>query len=346
MSKEVTMPRIGANEDTVILGSWLVKEGEFVHKRQIIATIESTKVTQDLYSPADGYIHLLIEEYDEVEVGKVIAQITESEGEVVAAPQETTAEEKVQITAKAQKLIDEYHIDINQLPKLRLIREKDVEALIGPRFSIKETIGNHLIIYGTGGWTREIISICRQTHAWEVDYIIGGIGDLNDKESIMGVPIISNKQLDELYAKGYNKVVNAVAVTPNAFSRKDIYELLQKRNFECPNIIDKSAIIGADVKMGEGNLIMAGAVVGAEARIGNHCVINANCTLSHNNVISDCTHIASGAVLAGNVVVGSNTLIGQNCTIYADVHIGNNVLIQNGCSVFKDVPDNTIVKNK
>lgn len=345
MSKDVTMPRVGANEDTVTLGSWLVKEGDFVHKRQIIATIESTKVTQDLYSPADGYIHLLVEEYDEVEVGKVIAQITESE-EVATPVQKEEVEEEVQITAKAQKLIDEYKIDKSQLPKLRLIREKDIEALIGPRFSIQETIGNHLIIYGTGGWTREIISICRQTHAWEVAYVIGGIGDLRDKDSIMGVPIISNKQLDELLAKGYNKVVNAVAVTPNAFSRKDIYELLQKRNFEFPNIIDRSAIIGADVKMGEGNLIMAGAVVGAEARIGNHCVINANCTLSHNNVISDCTHIASGSVLAGNVVVGANTLIGQNCTIYADVHIGNNVLIQNGCSVFKDVPDNTIVKNK
>lgn len=343
MDKEVLMPRMGANEDTVILGSWLVKEGEFVHKRQIIATLESTKVTQDLYSPADGYIHLLIAEYDEVAVGTKIAIITESADQaVVETPQEQTEERR--FTDKARKLIEEHNIDVNLLPVGKLIREKDLEPYLGSKFSIKESLGNHLIIYGTGGWTREIINMCRQTHAYQVDYIIGGIGDWNDKESIMGVPIVKSSQLDELIEKGYNKVVNAVAVTPNAFSRNDVVELLTKRNFDFPNIIDRSAVFGADVKMGVGNLVMAGAVIGTEAIIGNHCVINANCTLSHNNIISDCCHIASGAVLAGNVVVGENTLIGQNCSIYANVHIGKNVLIQNGCSVFKDVPDNTIVK--
>lgn len=342
MDKDILMPRLGANEDTVTLGQWLVKEGDFVAKRQLIATLESTKITQDLYSSAEGYIHLLVNEYDEVVVGTIIARISESHNEKENKVEEHVSE--IRITEKARILAEANNIDLSQFATDKLIREKDIKVLIGDQYTIAETLNNHLIIYGTGGWTREIINICRQTHAYEVDYIIGGIGDWNDKDFIMGVPIIKNSLMEDLYSKGYRKIVNAVAVTPNAYSRKDIMELLRKRNYDCPNIIDHSVIFGSDIHMGEGNLIFAGAVIGSEVRIGNHCVINANCTLSHNNIISDCCHIASGAVLAGNVIVGEGSLIGQNCTIYAGVHIGNNVLIQNGCSVFKDVPDNTIVK--
>ena len=170
------------------------------------------------------------------------------------------------------------------------------------------------------------------------------MGDLNDKEQILGIPIIESSEMDRLYDLGYSKIVNAAQVTPGAFSRQGIYESLKKRNYDFPNIVARSAVFGDAVRMGEGNLIFAGAVVGTEARIGNCCVINANCTLSHGNIVSDCCHIASGAVLAGDVVVGPNTLIGQNFTIYQGVHIGKNVLIHNGCSVYKDVPDNTVVK--
>ena len=345
MEKEVLMPRIGANDDTVVLGQWLVDDGAYVERREAIASLESTKETQDLFAPIAGYIHFCIAEGDEVKVGTLIAKITDEAGAVVVSEEKKDPLADLKITDKARKMIEQNHIDISLLPKEKLIREKDIEALIGPKFSIAETLSNHLIIYGTGGFTREIIHIVRETFAYEINYIVGGVGDWKDKEQILGIPIIKAAELEDLYAKGYTKIVNAVAVTPGAFSRRDIYESLKKRNYDHPNIVARSAVFGDAVKMGEGNLIFAGAVIGTEARIGNCCVINANSTLSHGNIISDCCHIASGATLAGDVVVGPNTLIGQNCTIYSGVHIGKNVLIHNGCSIYKDIPDNSIIKN-
>ncbi len=344
MEKEILMPRIGANDDTVVLGQWLVEDGSYVERREAIASLESTKETQDLVAPVAGYIHFFISDGEEVKVGTLIAKITDESSAIVNKYEKKDPLTELKITEKAKKLIEQYHIDIASLPKDKLIREKDVEALVGPKYSIEETLSNHLIIYGTGGFTREIIHIVRETFAYEVDYIVGGVGDWKDKDQILGIPIVKAAELDELFAKGYTKMVNAVAVTPGAFSRKDIFESLKKRNYDFPNIIARSAVFGDAVKMGVGNLIFAGAVIGTEARIGNNCVINANSTLSHGNIISDCCHIASGATLAGDVVVGPNTLIGQNCTIYSGVHIGKNVLIHNGCSIYKDVPDGSIVK--
>lgn len=344
MVKEILMPRIGANDDTVVLGQWLVEDGSYVERREAIASLESTKETQDLLAPVAGYIHLCIEDGEEVKVGTLIAKITDEAGAVVVEEEKKDPLAELKITEKAKKMIEQNHIDITLLPKNKLIREKDIEALLGPKYSIEETLSNHLIIFGTGGFTREIINIVRQTYAYEVDYIIGGMGDLKDKDQILGIPIIKSAEMDELYAKGYTKIVNAIAVTPGASSRKEIYASLKKRNYDFPNIIARSAVFGEAVKMGEGNLIFPGAVIGTEARIGNNCIINANSTISHGNIISDCCHIASGATLAGDVVVGPNTLIGQNCTIYQNVHIGKNVLIHNGCSIYKDVPDKSIIK--
>jgi sugar O-acyltransferase (sialic acid O-acetyltransferase NeuD family) len=344
MEKEIMMPRIGANDDTVVLGLWLVEEGSYVERREAIASLESTKETQDLFAPVAGYIHFCVSEGEEVKVGTLIAKITDKTELLAIKEEKQDPWVDLKITEKAKKIIEQFHIDIALLPKGKLIREKDVEALVGPKYSITETLSNHLIIYGTGGFTREIIHIVHETFAYDVDYIVGGVGDWKDKEQILGIPIIKAAELEVLFAKGYTKVINAVAVTPSAFSRKDVYASLKQRNYDFPNIVARSAVFGDAVKMGEGNLIFAGAVIGTEARIGNCCVINANSTLSHGNIISDCCHIASGATLAGDVVVGPNTLIGQNCTIYSGVHIGKNVLIHNGCSIFKDVPDNSIVK--
>ena len=346
MDKNILMPRIGANDDFVVLAQWYVHDGDFVNRRQPIANLESTKETTELFAPIDGFIRLKVEELAEVKVGTVVAII--SEGSLDIHNDETSAMKDsfvgIKITEKAKKLVKQNNIDIDRLPKGKLIRERDIEALIGSTFSIAETVGNSLIVYGTGGFTREIIHITKQFPLYKIAYVVAGMGDWKDKEQILGVPVIKAAVMGELYNQGYTKIVNAVAVTPGAFSRKEIFASLKEKHYEFPNIVDKSVLFGENVSMGEGNIIFAGAVIGSEVKIGNNCVINQNCTLSHGNIISDSCHIASGAVLAGDVVVGENTLIGQNSTIYSGVHVGKNVVIHNGCSIYKDVPDGTVVK--
>lgn len=345
--KQVIMPRIGTNDDLVILTEWLVTDGQKVARQQEIASLETTKKTAELYSPADGYIHLSVCAGEEYEVGAELAVIDECAADLTdlkTAPQEAGAASGPNMTRKARELVNQYGIEINCLPKNRMIREKDILELIGKTGSIAEVTGNQVVIYGTGGFAREIIHVIRQTNAYRPMGVISGIGDMGEADQILGVPVLKSRELDNLYSDGCQKVINAMAVTPNAVSRREIYMSLKKKNFDFPNIIHRNAEIGSGTVMGEGNLILAGAFIGTEAVLGSDCIINVNATVSHQCVISDHCHIASGAVLAGGVTVGENTLIGQGCTIYQDVMIGKNVVIQNGCSVYKNVPDGSVVK--
>lgn len=44
----VVVPRIGTNDDVVTIGSWLVENGSYVQKGQPVASLETTKETEDL----------------------------------------------------------------------------------------------------------------------------------------------------------------------------------------------------------------------------------------------------------------------------------------------------------
>lgn len=343
------MPRIGANDDFAILTEWLVEDGQWVSKQQELASLENTKAATELCSPADGYIHLKVCAGEEYQVDTLLAVIDETASvpeSVMSAMSTVPVEEKPErgMTRKARELVEQYHIDRSLLPQNRLIREKDVLALISKPYSLAEVTSNQLLIYGTGGFAREIIEIIRQTNAYRPLCVINGIGDMEGGNEILGVPVVSGKELEHLFREGCTKAVNALAVEPAAFSRRSVYLALKKKNFDFPNIIHRSADISSGVRMGEGNLILAGAFIGAEACLGSDCIINAHAVISHQCIISDHCHIASGAVLAGGVVVGENTLIGQGCTIYQNVTIGKNVVLHNGCNVYKNVPDGSIVK--
>lgn len=338
-SGEILMPRLGVNDDSAIVTLWLVKNGEWVEKNQKVAVVETSKDTSEVKAEMEGIITCIVQEGDHVKVGVPIAVIGKSERPVA---QEQT-KSSIRMTEKARKIVEENGIDESLFPTDRLIKEKDVLALIGKPFSIAATKQNELLLYGAGGFSEIVIDILKVTHA----YNSFGIIDMKypDINSVMNVPVIANDSgLEEYYDKGYKRITNCVDF--GAVTRKIVYEKLKAYNFEFPNIIHAKAILEPSVALGEGNLICAGAIIGAQAKIGNDCVINAGAIISHDCIISDHCHIASGAVLAGIVTVGENTLIGQNVTVYSRVKIGSNVVIENGCSVFKDIPCGTVVRNK
>lgn len=341
---EVFMPRLGVNDDYVTLIKWNVKDGQIVSKGQKLASIETTKETSEVVAPTDGVIKITMKEGAEIEVGKCIAYIT-GEREIQGQEQNTKSiqiAENFKITDKAKRLIEKYDIDVSVFPKDRIIKEKDVLALVKKPYEIQNINTNAILVYGAGGTGKEVIDYIKGTHTYEIYGIIDR--RYPDLKEVFGVPVVGSKDdLDRLYAAGIRKIINAVAFQDRTHYRKEIFEMLQKKGFEFVNIIHKTASIEPSVKLGVGNMICAGTIISSGAWIGNNCLINNGSIISHDCIVSDHCHVASGAILAGYVTVGENTLIGQNCTVNVGVKIGKNVVIQNGVHVFKDVKDGEAV---
>tara|TARA_Y200000002_G_C22681107_1_gene664144 strand:- start:936 stop:2138 length:1203 start_codon:yes stop_codon:yes gene_type:complete len=128
MILKMEIPSPGESISEVEIAEWLVSDGEYVEKDQIIAEIDSDKATLELPAEQSGVITLKAEEGDVVDVGQVVCHIdTAAEGVSMDKTQENTEpiqnEEIKTVTESdnsksdilspaAKKLANEKNIDI------------------------------------------------------------------------------------------------------------------------------------------------------------------------------------------------------------------------------------------
>ena len=82
MAIDYSMPKLAMamNEGTV--NEWLVAEGDYVEKGQLLATIETEKVSYDVESPDAGYFHIVVPVGATVDCESLVGQFAESEDEL------------------------------------------------------------------------------------------------------------------------------------------------------------------------------------------------------------------------------------------------------------------------
>lgn len=177
-----------------------------------------------------------------------------------------------------------------------------------------------LIIIGASGHGKVIADIATKMNKWK------SIAYLDDDENIkspMGLEVIGETADAYIYKDESDFFV---AIGNNAI-REEIQEKLLSRGFSVVKLVHPSAIIGTDVEIGIGTVIMAGVVINSSSKIGNGCIINTSCSLDHDNIIGDYVHISPGSNLAGTVSVGKGCWLGVGSVV------SNNINICSGCKV-------------
>ena len=104
-------------------------------------------------------------------------------------------------------------------------------------------------------------------------------------------------------------------------------------------LIDPTAIVASDLRVGGGSFVNAGVIIGAATTLGQNVVVNRGASLGHHNEIDDFVSIGPGAVLAGQIGVGRGSMIGTGAIIGPGVKIGANAIVGAGALVLRDVPD-------
>lgn len=87
---EMTVPTVGESITEVTVGSWSRKDGDFVELDEVIAEIESDKATFELTAEAQGYLKIIAQEGETLEIGALICKIEEVEGKI-SGKDKTTA---------------------------------------------------------------------------------------------------------------------------------------------------------------------------------------------------------------------------------------------------------------
>ena len=79
MNIEVKVPAVGESISSGILSVWHKKDGEQIRKDEVLFTLETDKVSQDVAAPEAGVVHLKAAEGEEVKIGQVVAEIAPAE---------------------------------------------------------------------------------------------------------------------------------------------------------------------------------------------------------------------------------------------------------------------------
>ena len=87
MSTEVKVPTLGESVTEATIGQWFKKAGDRVEQDEIIAELETDKVTVEVPAPAAGTLaEIVVKEGETVEVGALIAVIGEGGAAAASAP--------------------------------------------------------------------------------------------------------------------------------------------------------------------------------------------------------------------------------------------------------------------
>ncbi|MEE8592139.1 MAG: 2-oxoglutarate dehydrogenase complex dihydrolipoyllysine-residue succinyltransferase [Spirochaetia bacterium] len=183
MKEDVLVPSVGESITSGILTAWIKKEGEQVEEGEDLFELETDKATVAVPAPADGSLHILIEEGQEVEIGQVVGDLTVAEDTAPSA--EAKKEEKPAASATptatrssavavevaglspaVRRIVNEYGLSVTDLkgsgPKGRITKE---DALRGAEAKKKTGAAPAAVVPTSERQTRVPMSRLRQTIA-------------------------------------------------------------------------------------------------------------------------------------------------------------------------------------
>lgn len=351
MSEQVPLviPRESVSDDVVLLGEWLVGDGQQVAAGQIVAHVETSKAIVEIAAPVSGFLRHGAVEGAELAVGEAIGSIAPSpiaQQEPREAPELVRGEKEARFSRRARALMEKHGIPPDAFAGLALVSEEDVRRLVFREEKLALPVSERsILVFGAGGHGKMCLDVLKRMPEFALYGIVDDDRSISIGEKILDIPVVGRGgDLDAFFRDGIRFIVNGVGAITNHGLREKLYRRMKETGFAVPTITHPNASVESSARIGAGSQIFAGAVVGSSAVTGENCIVNSSSVVSHDCVLGSNVHVAPGALLAGGVVVGDNTLIGMGCTIYLHVRIGRDVTIFNGANITKDVADGAVVR--
>jgi sugar O-acyltransferase (sialic acid O-acetyltransferase NeuD family) len=192
---------------------------------------------------------------------------------------------------------------------------------------VEKSMPNDVVIIGAGGHGKVVADIIIKSG----DSVIGFLDDGLEKGTlVLGFPVLGS-----IHEIDWFKQYSFIIAIGNNHTRKKIAENFTEFNYY--TAIHPAAVIGLDVEVGIGTVVMANAVVNPSSVIGNHCIINTGAVIEHDNQLKDYVHLSPNSATGGTVQIGELTHIGLGASIRNNITITSGCLIGAGSLIVKDI---------
>ncbi|MDX1664617.1 MAG: biotin/lipoyl-containing protein [Candidatus Promineifilaceae bacterium] len=372
----VAVPQISPNEELATIVEWAHAEGDEVGKGEVIATLETTKSVFEVSAPANGFLVPLYERGAEVPVTGTIALVSsnpltrvEAEQWLAEAAREAEREPEESgsriasernWTYKAQIVAERHGVDLEEVPAgdgriseedvLRYVEQQaqpspaDYHDLMDDQYP---TGRSRILIIGGGDGAVQVVDVLAHAHRQRAVAIVDDAESLQGK-LIRGVPIVGQidyGQIAQMYEEDHFDAA-VISISTLIPLREQIFLELKERGIPFANVIHPSAVIGANVTLGEGNVIMAFCHIGPCATLGNNNFLSVYCSVEHHGTLGNHCSFGPGVVTSSRVHFGDRVRCGTGIFIEPKVTIGADAVIGSGCIIRGDVPEHALLKSR
>lgn len=200
---------------------------------------------------------------------------------------------------------------------------------------------NKIFIFGASEHAKYTIDIIEQEKKHE---IVGVLDDSMPKNSLFeGYRVLGKIENLQECIDSWQVHKGIIAIGDN-FTRLTIYKRIKKLvpNFSFVSAIHPSVILGKNVAIGEGSLLMAGVIINNDTRLGEHTFIGTKTSIDHDSIVEDFASFSPGCTTGGSVKIGYCTAICLSASLIHGISIGRHSVIGAGSIVNKDIQDGVL----
>jgi sugar O-acyltransferase (sialic acid O-acetyltransferase NeuD family) len=198
---------------------------------------------------------------------------------------------------------------------------------------------NNIVIYGAGGFGREIALMIEQINKVEKLWQVLGFYDDGIKKGTLvdGIPVCGG--LADVNAIDYE--INMVIAIANPSMRKNIVSAIQNDHIQFPVLAHPNADLGSELNwFGRGCILSAGCILTTNIVLGEFVIVNLVSTIGHDVKLGSFCSVMPSCNISGNVQVGECTMLGTGSKLLQNLSIGKVCNVGAGAVVTKSCEDN------
>ena len=200
----------------------------------------------------------------------------------------------------------------------------------------------NIVLIGGGNQAHYTIDIINKERKYNIVGIIDSIHNVGSDR--FGYKVLG-RQEDIIKLKEQYNIEGGIISIGDNWARYYVSSQIKKEipDFKFVNAIHPSVVIGDNVELGEGIVMMAGCIINPKSKIGDFTFFATGAQVDHDCDIKNYSSISAGSITGGYVTLGEFSAITLGVTVVDRLKIGKNTVIGAGSLVIKDLPDNVLV---
>lgn len=201
-------------------------------------------------------------------------------------------------------------------------------------------MSRQLVIFGAGGFGREVLQIVRDINriepgSWSV---LGFVVDAEYQSTmrIHGLPILGGVD----WLAKHPEVEVVIAIGAPAVRAHIAKRVSLEASNAFATLVHPRAWLGENVQLGPGSIICAGALLTTDIAIGSHVQVHIGATVGHDAALDEFVTVSPAVCISGHVRVAEGVEIGAGSVLVPKVEIGEWTIIGAGSVIIRPLPCN------